>query len=190
MWTIAGCDDASVRSQDEYDALVGELYRSMFIVAYSMTRNRYEAMDIVQEAWLKILRKSDSLRDTSKLTSWAKAVVTNTGLNVIRKKYRNNEVSLEAISAGEWVRSEDQLEELLLLRRVLWESLDSLPADLRTVLVNKFFDGLRDREIAERLSLPIGTVKAKIHRAKQRMRKQLEESDMQADLSEDSSEMM
>lgn len=176
MWTIAGDEDAGAYTRDEYEALVGELYRNMFIVAYSMTRNRSEAMDIVQEAWINILRKSDSLRDKGKLIAWAKAVVTNTGLNLIRKKYRNHEVSLEAISAGEWVRCNGDLEELLLLRRVLWENLDHLPQDLRAVLVHKFFDDMMDREIAERLSLPVGTVKAKIHRAKQRLRRQLDEA--------------
>lgn len=157
----------------DVDELFAELYRQMYRVAYAMVRNHADAMDIVQESWLKILQKTDSLRDERKLIQWAKAIATNTGINLMKRKYRRNAASLEHISAGEWVRSDKDLEELLLIRTMIVESMDLLPEDMRKVLIYKFFHGMKDRDISERLGLPVGTVKAKIHRAKERLRDHL-----------------
>lgn len=157
----------------DVDGLLTELYRQMYRVAYAMVRNHADAMDIVQESWLKILQKTDSLRDERKLIQWAKAIATNTGINLMKQKYRRNAASLDHISAGEWVRSDEDLEELLLIRTMIVESMDLLPEDMRKVLIYKFFHGMKDRDIAGRLGLPVGTVKAKIHRAKERLRDHL-----------------
>jgi len=165
----------------DVDGLFAELYRQMYRVAYAMVRNDADAMDIVQESWLKILQKTDSLRDERKLIQWAKAIATNTGINLMKQKYRRNATSLEHINAGEWVRSNEDLEELLLIRTMIVEGMDLLPEDLHKVLIYKFFHGMKDRDIAERLGLPVGTVKAKIHRAKERLRDHLSALSPEAD---------
>jgi RNA polymerase sigma-70 factor (ECF subfamily) len=152
--------------KDEQDELLAEIYRHMFVVAYSIMRNKSEAMDAVQESWVKILMKLDTLRDPDKLIQWARAIVTNTAYNMIKRKsiltYAPDDCSNSA-AAGDGV--EDQV-----IRRLLVEAVQKLDEKTKRIFMYKFFFDMKDKDIADRMDLPLGTVKARIHRGKEQLR--------------------
>lgn len=154
--------------QDE-DELLNELYKHMFIVAYAKTRSKSDALDIVQESWIKILMKLDTLKDAEKLIQWAKVIVANTAINSVKRR----SVSMVPL-IDEQMRIGDLGADLHLedkeLKRAVYEGLSVLDEETRKIMICKFYFDWKDGQIAEVMEMPVGTVKAKIHRAKARLK--------------------
>jgi RNA polymerase sigma-70 factor (ECF subfamily) len=155
---------------DNQDKLLNELYAQMIVVAYSKVRNKSDALDIVQDSWLKILQKSDTLRDPQKLMQWARAIVSNTALNVLRQKSKRqtHPIHVEDLPQ-QGATIETQIEERI-LQEAVYQSINQLDDETRTMLIRKFYYGWRNKRIAQSMGLPLGTVKARIHRAQIRLR--------------------
>ena len=156
------------KSKLEQDELLQELYKQMFIVAYSKLRNKSDALDAVQESWIKILRKIDTLKDKDKLFQWSKVIVANTAINIWKKKQSLREVYVQDIDFQ--FHYEEKMDKHLVAADVK-SSLDHLDQDTRLMFVYKFYFGWKDQQIADKLGFPVGTVKARLHRGKGRLRK-------------------
>jgi RNA polymerase sigma-70 factor (ECF subfamily) len=155
---------------DDQDKLLNGLYKQMIIVAYSKVRNKSDALDIVQDSWLKILQKSDTLRDPQKLMQWAKAIVSNTALNALRQKIKRQTYPMDVNDLPlKGATVEAQIEDRV-LQGALYRSINQLDNETRTMLIRKFYYGWRNQRIARSMGLPIGTVKARIHRAQIKLR--------------------
>lgn len=158
---------------EDQDELFRTLYRHMFIVAYAKMKNRADALDVVQESWIKILRKLDSLTDPNKLVQWAKVIVANTAINTLKRKtfsvvpLYDDHMYIGDLGSDLYV--EDNL-----LKHAIYESLGLLDDDTRKMMIGKFYYDWKDRQIAEMIGMPVGTVKARIHRAKKQLRAHLE----------------
>jgi RNA polymerase sigma-70 factor (ECF subfamily) len=153
--------------RDEND-LLNELYAEMLKVAYVKMRNRMDALDVVQESWLKILQNIDRLRDKEKLFQWAKTIVSNTAINILKKK---------SMSRPNWrvgeeaqVYSADIVMENEALKMTMSDAMEHLDELTKKIFILKYYHECKVRHIAEILQLPEGTVKARIHRGKERLR--------------------
>ncbi|WP_158289297.1 RNA polymerase sigma factor [Paenibacillus flagellatus] len=166
MWTSLIHTDSETR--DEQEALLLDVYKQMFIVTYSIMRNKSEAMDAVQESWVKILRKLDTLRERDKLIQWAKVIATNTAYNMLKRKVA---VSLSEENGLSLVSSEGVEERVI--RNIIFEEIGKLDDKTRHILTYKFVYDMKDKEIADKMELPLGTVKARIHRGKEQLRAML-----------------
>lgn len=155
------------------DDLMDLLYAQMFMVAYAKMRNKSDALDVVQESWIKIISKIDTLREADKLVQWSKVIAANTANNLLRKRYLHQEMLVEGME----VASGDHtfLDEWLLAEDIRY-SLQALDGDTRQMFEYKYFAGWKDKQIAEKMGYPIGTVKARIHRGKDRLRTVLRHS--------------
>lgn len=163
----AGLLKADSDRTEEQDALLMDVYKQMFIVAYSIMRDKTEAMDAVQESWVKILRKLDTLRDRDKLIQWAKSIATNTAYNMLKRKAA---MSLGAAEdSGIPLISAEGVEDKV-MRKILFEEINKLDDKTRQILTYKYVHDMKDKEIAERMELALGTVKARIHRGKEQLR--------------------
>ncbi|WP_158606866.1 RNA polymerase sigma factor [Paenibacillus ginsengarvi] len=165
-------------SKEEQDALLMEVYKQMFIVTYSIIRNKSEAMDAVQESWVKILRKLDTLRERDKLIQWAKVIATNTAYNMIKRKVA---VSLgDPEETGITLVAPEGVEERV-MRNIIFEEMNKLDEKTKQILTYKYYYDMKDKDIAERMDLPIGTVKARIHRGKEQLRAMLSDPYLRPD---------
>ncbi|MEF3303592.1 RNA polymerase sigma factor [Paenibacillus sp. GYB003] len=154
-------------SKETQDALLMDVYKQMFIVTYSIIRNKTEAMDAVQESWVKILRKLDTLRDRDKLIQWAKVIATNTAYNMIKRKVA---VSLgDAEESGMPLIAAEGVEERV-MRNIIFDEIRKLDEKTQQILTYKYYYDMKDKDIAEKMDLPLGTVKARIHRGKEQLR--------------------
>lgn len=143
-----------------------ELYAQMIQVAYKRVNNKSDVHDAVQDAWVNMLSKRGTLRERGKLSAWAKAITANVALNMNRRSRRG------AIAAGrcadrERDRHADEEAQLML---EISELLGALDPTSRTLLLYKFYYGFKDQEIADALNVPLGTVKARIHRTREKLR--------------------
>jgi len=160
-------DLANSTDQVEREADLVELYNQMIRVAYASVHNKSDAHDVVQEAWLKMLVSRESLREENKLVAWAKAITRNVASNANRLAVRvqpYEQIDAEADGNAGSVRTEAEI------MLEISELLGAMDPATRTLMLYKFYYGFKDQEIADALSMPVGTVKARIHRAREKLR--------------------
>ncbi|GIQ70318.1 RNA polymerase sigma factor [Xylanibacillus composti] len=147
--------------------LLDRLYAQMIAVSYRIMGNKSDALDIVQESWLKIIQKYETLQDPDKLFHWASTIVRRTAVNEIRRR------EIRRKTEGRWVRLHMPLNQPdNMLKELEWQEwMDALDDETRRMFKYKYDLGLKDLEIAERLGMPTGTVKARLHRGKRQLMK-------------------
>ncbi|MBP2241618.1 RNA polymerase sigma-70 factor (ECF subfamily) [Cytobacillus eiseniae] len=168
--------------QDAYAEVVEIYGDKVFHICYRMLGNRHEAEDIAQEAFLRAYVNIHSFNINLKFSSWLYRIATNLCIDRIRKKkpdyYLDAEVAgtdgltMYSQIAADTTLPEDDLESLELQESIQRE-ISKLPEKYRTVIVLKYIEELSLNEISEILDLPLGTVKTRIHRGREALRKQL-----------------
>lgn len=146
-----------------------------YAIALGLCGNHDDAMDAVQKAFIRTHRALPRFRVGEPFFPWLYRIVRNAALNQRRDESRHRgEVPLE------WVRRADdrpsplQIAEAAEVRRRLWEGIQALSDELREVFVLYHFQGLKYREIAQTLEIPLGTVMSRLHAARLRLRAVLE----------------
>jgi RNA polymerase sigma-70 factor, ECF subfamily len=147
--------------------------RFLYNVAYRLTGNDDDAYDLVQEALLRV-RKGLETYQPGSMEGWLSRIVTNVFLDEVRRKRRRPiEVMPEdperllpsAPSADEATES---------LSDDVQAALRRLPEEFRTAVVLCDVVGLSYEEIAEAISVPVGTVRSRIHRGRRLLRTALQ----------------
>lgn len=160
-----------------------ELYKDkIYQLCYRMLGNTHEAEDIAQEAFIRAYVNIHTFDMNKKFSTWLYRIATNLSIDRIRKKkpdyYLDAEVAgTEGLTmyskvAADAALPEDEIETMELQHTIQKEIL-KLPDKYRTVIVLKYIDELSLIEISEILEIPIGTVKTRIHRGREALRKQL-----------------
>ena len=145
--------------------------------AYAITKNREQAKDIAQEAFLKAYRSFGSFKGRSSLKTWLFSITRNEAINEMKSSY------MRRIVLFEWVKPRgtgDSAETAYLeeqYAREIRETLMSLSGKLREVLLLSLEHGLTMPEMAEVLNVSEGTVKSRLHRARQAMNRKWKETE-------------
>ena len=157
----------------------------VFQLAYHMLGDRDEALDLSQDVFLSIFRTIHKFRGQSALKTWIYRIVINHARNRQRwwrRRHKADQVSLDAhVAAHGELREfgDDGSPDRALARKQLaerlWSALDELPFDQRTVIVLREIEGMSYEEIAFSSGVAVGTVKSRLTRARQTLRRQLQE---------------
>jgi RNA polymerase sigma-70 factor, ECF subfamily len=147
----------------------------------------YEAEDLAQEVFIKAGKSLHSFEGFSQVSTWLFRIATNTALDRLRsnayKKETVDSVELESINAtghdqDVWVKSRSKAPDDLLIRKEMSDCvrsiIDSLPESDRMVIVLSETEGFSDQEIAVILSLKVGTIRVRLHRARAKLKEKLE----------------
>ncbi|MFZ3590288.1 RNA polymerase sigma factor SigW [Bacillus sp. DJP31] len=170
--------------QNAFSEIV-ELYKDkVYQLCYRMLGNSHEAEDIAQEAFIRAYINIESFHIDKKFSTWLYRIATNLAIDRIRKKkpdyYLDAEVTgTEGLTMYSQVAAdvplpEEEVESLELQQSVQIQIL-RLPEKYRAVIVLKYIEELSLKEISEVLGLPISTIKTRIHRGREALRKQLRE---------------
>ena len=131
------------------------------------------ALDVVQDTWLVVARNVRSLKDPARLRGWLYGIVTRRAADWLRKSGRVEAERLTDLPDTAGAASEPNTSnEVDAVRRALAR----LPLEKRALLALRYADELDLTEIAEALSVPVGTVKSRLHHARQELRAELERS--------------
>jgi RNA polymerase sigma-70 factor (ECF subfamily) len=144
-----------------------------------------EADDVTQEVFLKINAALDSFRGDSSLSTWIYRIATNAAMDYRRKSFmRPREQATEGSITGNPICEEEiALDQSFspdrqLIRKEMNDCIkgivDGLPENYRTVLILSDLEELKNNEIAEVLDISLETVKIRLHRARARLKKELE----------------
>ena len=162
---------------------VVELYKDkVYQICFRMLWDRHEAEDAAQETFLKAFLNIHTYNQNKKFSTWLYRIATNLCIDKIRKK--KPDYHLDAEIAGTdgmnmyaHLASGDQLPEeeveSLEVQASIHEAILQLPDKYRAVIVLKYIEELPLQEIADILELPLGTVKTRVHRGREALRKHL-----------------
>jgi RNA polymerase sigma-70 factor (ECF subfamily) len=166
-----------------FEKLVRRYDRKLLRVAQSVTRNREEAEDAVQEAFFKAYQKLDQFRENAKFSSWMIRIVLNEALMKLRKQRTAREESLDRNfpsdsdvlprDLADWSPNPQELYGAAEFREILIKCLDSLRPRLRVVFVLRDIEELSISETCETLSLSAVVVKTRLFRARLQLRERL-----------------
>ena len=167
--------------QEAYRVLVRQYQQMVFRIAYGITLDREESLDIAQEVFLKIYQKIDTFEQKAALSTWLHRITVNQSLNWKRRwkrRFRWHHQPLEssgALELGTEKHKPERLYQHQELSRVLQEGLGKLPEDARAVFVLKEIEGFSYEEIAATLHIKRGTVSSRLFYARKRLRDLLRE---------------
>jgi RNA polymerase sigma-70 factor (ECF subfamily) len=157
-------------------------YRSLaYRVAHRLLGNEADALDAVQEGFIKALTHLDGFQGRSSFKTWLLRVVSNASLDLGRQRGRRETQSLDVLAKGdresqEPLSQQDPSQGLDRqdLRRMLDQALAQLPEAQRQTFVLHADAELSYREVANVLGISIGTVMSRLYYARQKLRAQLE----------------
>ena len=169
-----------------YEALIERFERPVFNLVNRLTGDSADVPDVVQEVFLKVFRKVGSFRGDSSLKTWVYRIAVNESRNHRRwfGRHRKQEVAIEPRPDGdesrqEWLPDPGRSPLELAIdheREALIEAaLGQINPNFRAVLVRREIEDLDYREIAEILEVTLGTVKSRILRGREALRRRLAE---------------
>lgn len=173
-------DRARAGDQEAFEQLVLDNQNRVYALAFRMVNQREEAADLAQEAFLKAWQGLPAFQGDSSFSTWVYRLTTNVCIDYLRRQKRRREVepalSLDDEEAdwtepADWTQDPHRRLEQAERGRALSRGLASLPDHQRQVLVMRELSGLSYQEIGQALELDLGTVKSRIARARQALRK-------------------
>jgi RNA polymerase sigma-70 factor (ECF subfamily) len=161
-----------------FEPLVEKYRERVWRLAYNYLRDREEAWDVAQEAFVRAWQALPSFRGQSAFYTWLFRIVMNVAADRARQRAaRGRAFGTERVSEEEMERTmvsegaspyetSTRSEQRERVRRAL----DALPEHHRTIIMLSDLEGLSYREIAEVLAIPMGTVMSRLHNARKRLR--------------------
>ena len=186
----ADSDMAVVRRVQEgdvaaFDQLVLKYRARVYSVVYNLTSNREDASDLTQDAFIKSFQSINRFQGQSSFFTWLYRIAVNSTLTHLRKNRLRTFFSFEKINEDDKVPAEvvaaltdgtgaDQETFARELQEKLNEAMQKLSIKHRTVITLFEIDGLGHQEIAEIMNCSVGTVRSRLHYAKQLLQSELQ----------------
>ena len=160
-----------------------ELFKDkVYQVAYRMVGHPQEAQDVAQEAFLRAYTNLDKYDMNRKFSTWLFRIATNVAIDRLRKKkpdfYLEDKVkgteglTYESQLAADQELPEDQVVTLE-MQEWIQSEINQLPLQYRSAIILKYMEDLSLKEISEILDMPVSTVKTRIHRGREALRKRM-----------------
>ena len=153
----------NVQTEKQYIEIVEKYADMIYRIAYQKVLNRYDAEDIVQDVFVKLLSNKSYFRDEEHIKAWLIRVTINLCINYNKSLARQKTVSVEQLDIPFTQQETGVLEELYLL-----------PEDERNILYLYYYEGYKIREIAKILRQKQNTINSKLTRARNKLKKIME----------------
>ena len=164
-----------------FEPLVEKYRQRVWRLAYNVLRDREEAWDVAQEAFIKAFQALPTFRGQSAFYTWLYRIVMNVAADRGRARgAQGRAFGTERVPEEDWERvlpapnaaeeSPDAAATRTEERAKIMQALDTLSEDHRRIIMLSDLEGLSYREIAETLDIPMGTVMSRLHNARKRLR--------------------
>jgi len=172
---------AGLRAADPtaFEELLRRYETKIYSLARGLTRNDEDAMDVVQDTFLSVLKHIGRFKEQSSLSTWIYRIAANHGLMRLRKRKRTDRViSIDecmptfddtghrVASLPDWHPRADEILMKSELRGLLRQAIASLEPDYRVVFILRDQEELSNEQVAEVLKLSVAAVKSRLHRAR------------------------
>jgi RNA polymerase sigma-70 factor (ECF subfamily) len=161
-----------------------ELYKDkIFHLGYRMLNQKQEAEDVVQETFLRVYTNLDRYDENQKFSTWIYRIATNLCIDRLRKRKPSYSIDAE-MTDGEGTDWHSMLasdaagpdEELILseTQQNIREAIQTLPDKYKSVVILRYLHDMSLQEIGDVLEMPVTTVKTRVHRGREFLRKKLD----------------
>ena len=143
-----------------FEALVKLWQESLWLYACRMTGCPETAWDVLQETWVTIISRLDTLRDFRSFQKWAYRILTSKCIDIMRRKKRESEANKQYFN-----KSTTDVESGIEHIETVKSTIEELTHERKAVLLLRFYETMSIRQMAAVLEVPEGTVKSRLHRA-------------------------
>ena len=165
--------------QEAFKEIFDKYHKKVYRIAYGVVRHREEALDIVQEVFVKLFRSIKNFKGRSHFYTYLYRMVMNTAIDHARKMGKQFVSSLDEEGSFEPSDKVEKGPEKVLLHKELEEkvkwAMEKLPAEQRAALIFRDVEGLSYQEMADTVGCSIGTVMSRLHYARKRMQELLKD---------------
>ena len=167
-----------------YEILMEQYHDAVFNIVYRMVRNKQEAEDLTQETFIKAYNSINLFNEEYAFSTWLFKIATNHCIDFFRKRklktysmdepvqYKEDEIK------HEYASDDPTMEHRMIdseKSRLIREAINKLPEKYRMAIILRHHEEKSYDEIAQILNLPLGTVKARIFRAREMLKKHLKD---------------
>jgi RNA polymerase sigma-70 factor, ECF subfamily len=162
--------------REAFGELVHTYQERLYNSLIHLLGNEHEAQDVTQDAFVQAFRRLDSFRGQSGFYTWIFRIARNLAISRLRRRratssLHHSDGTLREIEGSDGA-PHHPLESVETISRVR-QALANLEEDQRTILVLREFEGMDYEAIAELLEIPVGTVRSRLHRARQQLKDEL-----------------
>lgn len=166
-----------------FEELVDMYKDKIYHLAYRMLGQSAEAEDVVQETFLRVYMNLDRYDENQKFSTWIYRIGTNLCIDRLRKRKPNYSLDAEMPDGegSDWYSmlpsDQDTPEEELVLSEMqqqIRKAIDTLPEKYKSVVILRYLHDMSLQEIGDVLKMPVTTVKTRVHRGREYLRKKLE----------------
>lgn len=161
-----------------FEELIFSHQKKVYNIAVNYTKNHDDALEISQEALIKAFRNIKNFKGDCSFSTWIFRITTNTCIDHYRKNsnisciYIDGEKDIEDGTGARYELKSDLSEPLTAylqkeLRLGIRKALNSIPVELKTVVILRDIHGFCYEEISSIVGIPLGTIKSRISRARQ-----------------------
>ena len=164
---------------EKLTSIYNEFHRYIYHLCLKLTRNTSEAEDLVQEAWVKVVRYEDNLTEVDHVKAWLTTITMNTfrdryRKNVRRSKYMMSQpetldVPILDLVPNNEISTEEQIEKTE-ITKIVQEKMNELDTIYQKTLWYFYVDQYSLVEISTLMKVSVGTVKSRLFRAKARLK--------------------
>lgn len=168
--------------QSAFEDIVVLFQSKIYQHCYRMLGNAHEAEDVAQEAFIRAYVNIHSYDDSRKFSTWLYRIATNLSIDRLRKRKPDYFLDAE-IKGTDGLDMYSQLatdarlpeEEVqgMELEKMIYQEIANLPPIYRSIITLRYLEEFSLKEISEIMDLPLGTVKTRIHRGREALRKKL-----------------
>lgn len=157
---------------EAYDRLVAVHQDRIYQVTYRITGNHEDAWDAAQETFLNAFRSLARFRGAALFSTWLHRIAVNAALDLIRRRPPQPTVPLESVTISGGTEPADAASRSDVQRRIN-QAIALLPAEQRVVVVLRDLQGLSYEDIASALRIPPGTLRSRLSRGREALRRLL-----------------
>lgn len=172
--------------KSSFEELMKKYNKKIFGFIYRMVREEEVAIELTQDFFIKIYNVLNKYNYEYKFSTWAYRICYNLVIDYVRKNQANvdsldsNLITPRQLMESENYVSEDGFDKLAKdeMKEYIWEIVDSIPLKYRELILMRYLQALKYDEIAKITQLPVGTVKNRIFKAKEILKKEIEKDGM------------
>lgn len=166
-------------NREAFNVLFSSYQTQVINIAYGMLSNREDAYDAAQEVFVRVYKSIESFKEQSSFTTWLYRITTNVCSDILRKRQKNtNVISMNQVLdenkdmdiKDEALTPEESME-LSEKQKAVRDAIGELREEYRVVIALCDIEGMSYDEISEILNIPSGTVKSRINRARNALKK-------------------
>ncbi len=168
---------AAAGDSDAFERLVSQYEKLVYSITYRMTGNREDALDLSQETFIKVWKSLVFFKFESAFSTWIYRIAGNVCLDFLRRQKRTQSLTVSDEEVQLELPDERQDPARAVMeqagQQIITDALNSLEPEYRAALTLRAVGGMSYQEIADALNVQPGTVKSRISRGREHLRKKL-----------------